>query len=214
MSDLHPKLDKYLQNIIPTRSRTLAAMELYAKKHDFPSIGPLAGRLLFQQAYLFGVNNPKAKIRVFEFGSGYGYTAYWFSLALGKRAEIHLTDDDPSNFDMAKEYFSRGKLKSKFVYHVGDALESFGKTRGKFDIVLNDIHKIDYPQVVKVVTPRLNKGGLLISDNLIWSGKVFGSNRDKDTEAVRKYTKLVYKHPKLFTTIVPIRDGVAISVKL
>ncbi len=214
MSDLHPKLNDYLQSVIPSRPKTLAAMERYAKKHNFPSIGPLAGRLLYQQAYLFGVNNSKAKIRVFELGSGYGYTAYWFSLALGKRAEIHLTDNDESNLDMARQYFRQGRLKSTFIYHVGDALESFGKVRSKFDIVLNDIHKTDYPAVVKTVVPRLNKGGLLISDNLVWSGKVFGRNRDKATKSVREYTRLCYAHPKLFTTIIPIRDGVGISVKL
>ncbi len=214
MSDLLPALDKYLLKITPPRPKTLEEMERYAKKHDFPYIGPVAGRLLYQQALLHATNNSKAKTKIFELGSGYGYSAYWFSIALGAKAEIHLTDNDESNLELARKYFKQGRLKSKFVYHAGDALESFSKTRGKFDIVLSDIHKKDYPTVVKAVVPRLNKGGLLISDNLIWSGKVFGKNRDSATASIRKYTKLVYTHPKLFTTIIPIRDGVAISIKL
>ena len=214
MSNLLPTLDKYLLRTIPPRSKTLTEMERYAARVDFPIIGPVAGRLLYQQALLCGAKTPKGKVRIFELGSGYGYSAFWFSLALGARAEIHLTDNDEANFERARKYFKQGRLASKFVFHAGDALESFHKARGKVDIVLNDIHKEDYPTVVKAVVPRLNKGGLLISDNLIWSGKVFGKNRDKATRCIREYTKLVYKHPKLFTTIIPIRDGVAVSVKL
>lgn len=201
-------LDRYLTSVLPQRSATLAKMEILAERLDFPIIGPQVGRLLYQYARLTGAK------RVFELGSGFGYSAFWFSLALGSDVEIHLTDFDEANLEKARSFFKSGKLKSRFYYHSGDALNSFARTSGSFDIILNDIDKESYPGVARVAPKRLRKGGLLISDNLLKSGKVFGGGRDKATLGVRKYTKIVYRSTKLWTTIVPLRDGVAVSLKL
>lgn len=183
-------------------------MEAYARRHDFPIIGPEVGRFLYQYAAL-----NKAR-RVFELGSGYGFSAFWYSLARGANVEIHLTDFEQENLDRAREHFRAAKLKSKFRYHQGDALESFKKSKGKFDIILSDIEKTLYPEVVRLAVPRLNKGGLLISDNIIWSGDVYSGARDKATRGVKEYTRMVFEDKRLWTTIIPIRDGVAVSMKL
>ncbi|HSG99908.1 MAG TPA: hypothetical protein VLB27_07665, partial [candidate division Zixibacteria bacterium] len=118
-----------------------------------------------------------------------------------------------ANLERAREFFREGKLRAKFVYHSGDALKSFAATRGKFDIILNDIDKQSYPTVARRAVPRLKRGGLLISDNMIRDGKVLRGARDAATDGVRDYTHLVYQDKRLFTTIVPLRDGVAVSLK-
>ncbi|MFQ5506034.1 MAG: tetratricopeptide repeat protein, partial [Planctomycetota bacterium] len=105
-------------------------------------------------------------------------------------------EDDENRIELGELYLVEGRHEDaaeqfRFLAEIQGA-RSFKKARGKVDIVLNDIDKEDYPAVVKAVVPRLNKGGLLISDNLIWSGKVFGKNRDKATRCIREYTKLVY----------------------
>ena len=208
MSNLLPELDAYLKRVVPASGAVLQKMERRARRLGFPIIGPLGGRLLYQQAKMVGAR------RVFELGSGYGYSALWFALAAGRAGEIHLTDYDERNLELAKKYFSEAKLKSSFVYHQGDALECFRATRGKFDVIYNDIDKESYPDVVRYAVPRLRRGGLLISDNLIWNGKVFGRARDAETRAIREHTKLIYEHPRLVTTIIPIRDGIAVSLKV
>ncbi len=201
-------VDRYLTRVLPQRSATLAKMETLAERLDFPIIGPQVGRLLFQYARLTGAR------RIFELGSGFGYSAFWFSLALGRAAEIHLTDFDEENLEKARSFFGSGKLKSRLYYHAGDALRSLARTPGSFDIILNDINKENYPRVARTVPKRLRKGGLLISDNMFKSGKIFGHARDKATLGVRQYTKIVYGSSKLWTTIIPLRDGVAVSLKL
>jgi predicted O-methyltransferase YrrM len=208
MTDLLPQLDRYLKRQTPERHPELVKMEAYAKRHDFPYIGPEVGRLLYQYAAMI-----KAR-RVFELGSGFGFSAFWYALARGANVEIHLTDFEAENLERAEEHFRNAKLKSKFRYHQGDALKSFKKSTGKFDIILSDIDKTFYPEVVRLAVPRLNKGGLLISDNVIWSGKVFSGARDKQTQGVKDYTRMVFEDKRLWTTIIPIRDGVAVSMKL
>ncbi|MFQ5607450.1 MAG: O-methyltransferase, partial [Candidatus Zixiibacteriota bacterium] len=167
MQSAAPELDRYLSRILPEREPTLARMEALARRKDFPIIGPQVGRLLYQYARLIRAR------RVFELGSGFGYSAFWFSLALGARGEIHLTDSDEENLIRAGKFLRQGKLKSRYRFHLGDALESLEGVSGKFDIILNDIDKVDYPEVIEQALARLKRGGLLITDNVIWSGKVY-----------------------------------------
>lgn len=198
----------YLEKVTPLRTPILKEMEEYAKENDFPIIGPLVGRLLYQLAEL-----TKAR-RILELGSGYGYSAFWFSMSAGARGHITMTDADKSNKKMAMDFFKRAGLKSQFDYMVGDSLKSIKKLSGPYDIILNDIDKQDYPKTIDLAAPRLKKGGLFITDNLIWGGDVYTRNSDASTKGIREFTDKLYKDNRFFTTIVPLRDGVAIALKL
>jgi len=202
------KVHTYLHKVTPERPEVLAEMEAYAKKHGFPIIGPLCGRLLFQLATAI-----KAK-SVFEMGSGYGYSAYWFSLAMGRRGKIFMTDGDKRNRKLAMEYLERGGLKSTFDYRVGNALNIIKRQKGPFDIILNDIDKQDYPKTIDLAADRLRKGGLFITDNTIWSGRVADKNPDKTTAAIVRFNEMLYADDRFFTTILPLRDGVAVATRL
>jgi predicted O-methyltransferase YrrM len=202
------KIHHYLEQITPTRPPVLREMESYAAENDFSIIGPLVGRFLYQMALTI-----KAR-RIMELGSGFGYSAFWFSLALKGKGHITMTDTDLKNKRLALEYFKKGGLQSQFEYKVGDALKTFKKLEGPFDIILNDIDKVDYPRTIDLAAARLKKGGLFISDNLIWSGKVMDKTQDKSTRAIVGFTDALYRDSRFFTTVLPLRDGISVSTRL
>ncbi len=163
---MYKKIHSYLESKIPERPVILREMEKDAVDNDFPIIGPLVGRYLFQAATMI-----KAR-KILELGSGFGYSAFWFSLALKGKGHITMTDTDKNNKKKAFDYFKKAGLQSQFDFKVGDALKTVSRIDSQFDIILNDIDKIDYVKTIDLAAARLRKGGLFISDNLIWSGKV------------------------------------------
>jgi caffeoyl-CoA O-methyltransferase len=205
---MYDKIHRYLIQVTPERPAVLKDMEQYAEEHDFPIIGPLVGRFLYQMAVV-----TKAK-RILELGSGYGYSAFWFSLAARTKGHIIMTDRDRRNKEMAFAYFKEAGLQSQFDFRVGDALRTVRKLDGPFDIVLCDIDKQSYPETIDLVAARLRKGGLFITDNIIWDGRVAEKKQDKTTQAIVEFTTRLYQDSRFFTTVMPIRDGIAVAVRL
>ena len=202
------KIDKYLHDVTPESHPVLSAMEAYAREHDFPIVGPLVGRLLYQLAL-----TTRAR-KILELGSGYGYSAFWFSLAAKGKGHITMTDTDARNKRRAFSYFKEAGLQSQFDFKVGNALNVLKKLDGNFDIVFNDIDKEDYPATIDLVAGRLKKGGLFITDNVLWSGRVADRKQDKTTASIVEFTRRLYQDSRFFTTIVPLRDGVSIALRL
>jgi predicted O-methyltransferase YrrM len=96
----------------------------------------------------------------------------------------------------------------------GDALELLSEHKQAFDIIFNDVDKEDYPRVFRLAVPRVRKGGLFVTDNVLWSGKVADpKSAEPTTKAIREFNQLMYNSPDLFTTILPIRDGLAVGLK-
>ena len=164
---LHPSIDDYLLDIIPERDAVLTEMEAHARANRFPIVGPLVGRVLHQLVLL---TNPT---RIFEMGSGFGYSAYWMAKALRKpEASIICTDGSQENAERAAGYLVRGGISDRIDYRVGNALEIIDETEGEFDIIYNDIDKDGYPEAFHKAIPRLRSGGLFITDNMLWMGRV------------------------------------------
>ncbi|MBU0983083.1 MAG: O-methyltransferase [candidate division Zixibacteria bacterium] len=201
------KVHTYLSSITPERSPIMREMEGYARENNFPIVGPLVGRLLYQLATLNGART------ILELGSGFGYSAYWFSLATKGRGHITMTDGDRTNKRRAIDYFKRAGLQSHFDYRVGDALRIARRLRGPFDIVFNDIDKDGYPDTIDVAARLLRKGGLFVTDNLIWSGRVCDKKKDATTAAVDTFNRALYQDSRFFTTIMPVRDGVGVAIR-
>ncbi|HZY10662.1 MAG TPA: O-methyltransferase [Bacteroidota bacterium] len=199
---------EYLLDVTPERDEILENMEQYALERNFPIIGPLVGRMVYLLTQAC-----QAK-RILELGSGFGYSAYWFAKATPKDGQIICTEDDHENVDRAREYMRRGKLSHKVTFLVGDALKLIDTLDGQFDIIFNDIDKHQYPKAFRKALPRLRKGGMLISDNVLWSGRIFDRKPDAETAGILTYNRLIYSSKELFSTIIPIRDGVSISIKL
>jgi caffeoyl-CoA O-methyltransferase len=205
---MYQKVHRYLERLTPPRPPVLREMERYAEDNDFPIIGPLVGRYLYQMTILI-----KAR-RILELGSGFGYSAFWFSLATRGKGHITLTDYDRRNKSAALDYFKRAGLESHLEFRVGDALEIARKLEGPFDMILLDIHKEDYPRAIDLAASRLRQGGLFVADNVIWSGKVMDKAPDKATQSIIEFTRELYQDTRFFTTIVPIRDGLSVAVRL
>ncbi|MHA2272812.1 MAG: O-methyltransferase [Candidatus Hodarchaeales archaeon] len=206
---LLPGLESYLEGLLPKRDPVLADMEIYAEKNRFPIVGPLVGQFLMQYARFI---RPK---RILELGSGFGYSALWFAKGAPEDVEIICTDFSTDNVERANSYFERAKVGGKIRFLVGDGLELLEKLEGEFDIIFNDVEKEDYPKVFKTAIPRLRKGGALMTDNALWHGRVIEtSSVDPATSGAREYNRLAFNDPRVLSTIVPIRDGLAVSVKL
>ncbi|MCK6530050.1 O-methyltransferase [Myxococcota bacterium] len=205
----NPAMSRYAEALMPARDPVLAEMEALGEERRFPLIGPEVGRLLHQLALMIGAR------RVFELGSGFGYSAVWFARALPEGGEVHCTDGDPANARLAEGLLARAGVAEKVRFHVGDALEALAAVPGEFDIVFNDVDKHAYPDVVRAALPRLRPGGLLISDNTLWHGRVLGGGADDaETRGVLDHNRLLFADDAaVFTTLLPLRDGVTVALK-
>ncbi|HWG59721.1 MAG TPA: O-methyltransferase [Candidatus Acidoferrales bacterium] len=204
---LNSQVEKYLNGLLPKSDGVLAEMERYARRHDVPIIGPACGRLLFQLAQIAGAN------RIFEMGSAIGYSTIWFARAAGPEGEVFYTDGDPANAERARDYLHRAGVQDRVRIRVGDAFAALDGTSGSFDLILIDIDKHQYPAALRKALPRLRRGGLLVTDNVLWSGRVASKAKDADTRAIRQFNRTMYRSRGLFPVIVPLRDGVAVCRK-
>ena len=188
----------------------LLEMEALAEEKSFPIIGRLCGRTLEVLARSIGAK------RVFELGSGFGFSAYWFSRATGPDGEIHLTDMDPENEKLALDFLGRANLAEPIEYHVSDALEAFSATDGEFDIVYCDIDKHGYPDAWRAGRERVRVGGYYICDNMLWSGRVVAPSDEQDewTKAIHETNSLIATDPSFRSTIIPTRDGVVAALRI
>jgi caffeoyl-CoA O-methyltransferase len=201
-------VDDYMYAMLPPRDEVLAEMEDYASKHDVPIVGPAVARFLEQLARMIEART------VFELGSAIGYSTIWWARAVGEKGRVIYTDGDAKNAERARGYFARAGVAKRVTLHTGDALEFLSEQKEEFDIIFNDVDKDDYPRVLRLVAPRLRTGGLFITDNVLWSGRVAEKNpRDQTTKAILEFNRKLSDDPDFYTTIVPIRDGLAIALK-
>ena len=201
-------VDDYLYSMLPKRDEVLAEMEDYATAHNVPIVGPAVARVLQQLAMMIGART------VFELGSAIGYSTIWWAQAVGDKGRVIYTDGDSKNAERARGYFKRAGVSNRITLHTGDALEFLSEQKQEFDIIFNDVDKEDYPRVLRLVAPRLRKGGLFITDNVLWSGRVAEKNpTEATTKAILEFNRKLYDAKEFYTTILPIRDGLAVAVK-
>ena len=202
-----PEVEDYLYAMLPPRDEVLAEMEVEAGKDYIAIVGPAVARVLYQLALISGAK------KVFEMGSAIGYSTIWWARAVGEGGRVVYTDGDPKRAEKARRYFERAGVSKRITVRVGDALEFLSEEKTEYDIIFNDVDKIDYPRVFRSALPRLKSGGLFITDNVLWSGKLSKPNPDATTKAILEFNKLIYESKDLFTTILPLRDGVSVCVK-
>jgi predicted O-methyltransferase YrrM len=201
-------VDTYLYALLPPRDEVLAEIEAEATRRKIPIVGPAVARFFQQLVMMTGART------VFEMGSAVGYSTIWWARAVGEGGKVHYTDSNPKNAEQARRYFQRAGVANRIKIHIGDAIELLSEQKEEFDIVFNDIDKEEYPRVLRLVPPRLRKGGLFVTDNVLWSGRVAQpSPTEASTKAILEFNRQLYKSPDFYTTILPIRDGVAVAVK-
>jgi len=216
MDDVREALDREIRRLLDRHDEpVLLEMERLGDERRFPIVGRTVGIVLEILARGIGAR------RVFELGSGFGYSAYWFSRAVGPSGELHLTDMDPENERLGTDFLTRAGLAGPVAYHVGDALASFAAAAGgEFDIVFCDIDKQDYPRAWRAARERIRPGGLYIADNALGFGA--GTIVSQGVEgraaemlrAIREHDEEIAADPGFVSTILPIRDGVLVAHRL
>jgi len=204
---LNSVVEEYIDDLLPKRDAILTEMERYAKKHDVPIVGPACGRLLYLVAQLSGAT------RIFEMGSAIGYSTIWLARAAGPGAEIYYTDGSADNAKLAGQNFNRAGVSDRIQILVGDALALLDEIGGPFDLIFIDVNKHQYPQAFRKAIPHLKSGGVLVTDNVLWSGRVTKKSKDVNTRAIQEFSRMAYESEELFPIIVPLRDGVLIGRK-
>lgn len=212
----YPILQQYLESHVPARHPELAQMEAYAKEHEFPILGPASCQFCYLLARLTGARS------VYELGSGFGYSTAWFARAVDENGGgvVHHTVWDQELSDMAKKHLAAMGFpeegsggKTEINYTMGEAVAALRGTYGPFDIIFNDIDKDAYPDTIDLVYEKLRPGGLFITDNLVWSGRVTDADPDETTSRILEFTSRLTSSPDWICSIVPIRDGLMVAVK-
>jgi caffeoyl-CoA O-methyltransferase len=200
----------YLDSLVPPRPAELVKMEKHARATRFPIIGPAAGQHCYLLARLMGAR------RIFEMGSGFGYSTAWFARAVkenGGGVVHHVVWDDELS-RQARDHLGALGLNDVVRYHAGEAVAALRETDGPFDIIFNDIDKHGYPDSIPVVAEKLRPGGILIIDNMLWHGAIFDQGDQSDnTQGVRRVTEMLTRDPGWIASLVPIRDGMIVAFK-
>lgn len=204
-----PRVERYLDNLVTNPTPLLHEMQKAAAARGIPDVGVPVGRLLEQYARLVDAR------RVIEIGSGVGYSGAWLARGMTHGGSLHLIDDNEEFAAAARDFARSFENGVEVTVSCGDALAILEASDGRYDIIFNDCEKHDYPRVYHLARPRLRRGGLLICDNALWGGAVAEDTpRDTETAAIQEYNRLVINDPGLLTTILPLRDGVAVSLVL
>jgi predicted O-methyltransferase YrrM len=209
MDILNPEVARYLDELAD-RPNELREMERVAESTKFPIIGPSSGQLCYLIARMIGAR------RIFELGSGYGYSTAWFARAVRENGggEVHHVVWDKDLSARARKHLDALGFSDLVRYHEAEAVATLRATEGPFDLIFNDINKRDYPASIDVITPKLRRGGVLIIDNLLWSGRILdSSDTSEDTEGVRAVTRRIMESDEWIASIVPVRDGVLVAYR-
>ena len=204
-------LQAYLDGRVPARHPELLAMEAHARAQDFPIIGPACGHLCYQVARMIGAR------RVFELGSGFGYSTAWFARAVRENGggEVHHTVWDAGLSGQARAHLEAMGLADLVRFHASEAVGALAGQPGDFDLIFSDIDKEDYPGSLPVIESRLRAGGVLIVDNILWGNRVLDPEPwDAATRGVCELTRMIGERPGWVSSILPIRDGLLMALRV
>jgi caffeoyl-CoA O-methyltransferase len=204
------EIKEYLDALVPPRPAEMQAMEQYAREHNFPIIGPAAGHFCYQVARMVAAR------RIFELGSGYGYSTAWFAKAVQENGggQVHHVVWDEALSQRARRHLAALGYGDIVRYTVGEAVEALSQSEGPFDLIFNDIDKEAYPASLPIIAAKLRPGGVLIIDNMLWSGRIFDQNdQSAATQGVRNFTRQITTDPDWISSLIPIRDGLIVAIK-
>ena len=206
------KLDEYLINHSEKEPEILSDLNRETNQKVLqPRMisGAYQGRLL---SIISKIINPK---KILEIGTFTGYSTLCLAEGLDKNGQIHTVDINEELYDLQRKYFKKSSFNSNITQHLGNALEIIPKLDHDFDLIFLDADKINYPKYLDILIVRLKKGGVLLSDNVLWDGKDLNeiSQKDKSTKAIVEYNKMLNNRTDMDSVILPIRDGITISIK-
>jgi len=211
--------EEFARTLAPDRDDVIRAMDERADREGFPTVGPAVGGWLRLLARALDAE------RVFEFGSGYGYSAYWVASAIPADGEIVLTEIDADELDDARENLAAGGFEDRARFEHGDAIETVDAYDGPFDLVLIDNEKDRYAEAFEAVREKVAPGGIVAADNAIEAGPLdfedvrallAGDAVDAtpSSHGIADYLATVRDDPDFETSLLPLGEGVAVSVRI
>ena len=203
---VNPEIDAYIDRLANRGTQAQGAIE--DEGRDWPIVGPAEGSLLYILARAVGAR------RILELGTAIGYSGTWLARALSDGGELVTVERDPATADIARKHFVAAGMADQVRIEVGEARQVLPRLRGPFDLVFNDIDKAQYLEVQPHCLRLLRVGGLLVTDNVLWQGEVARGSRSREARTIRAYNEALARDPRVVATIVPLRDGVSIALKV
>lgn len=213
MGQIVPDLvERYLSGLNRAHDSVLDAIAHDGAAQDLPLVDAEVGALLQVLASAVGAT------RILEIGTCIGYSGIWLARALPANGMLITMEMNDERARIAKANFAKAGVSDRVSVMVGDAQLKIVKVAGPFDLIFQDGAKPLYNTLLEPLVRLLRPGGLLVTDNVLWDGHVVPGYRDQpdddaDTRAIAEYNERIHSHPQLLTSVVPLRDGVAISVK-
>jgi caffeoyl-CoA O-methyltransferase len=209
MDIVDPLIEEYLGKLVASPDPIEAEMRRHADELEgFPLCGPVVGAFLEQLALVLGAR------RIFELGSGFGYSAFWLSRGLAAGGTVTLTDYSRDHLERAKDYLGRAGLLDRCrIEDPGDGLRALERAEPGLDLIYFDQEKADYPRALPIALGKLRAGGLIVADNVLWGGAVARGEADPATAGLREFLRLVHSSEGLVSSVVPLRDGVSLTWK-
>lgn len=217
---LTDEIARFVRAVGPDPDDRLREMDAYAEREGFPHVGPEVGATLRLLARLTDAE------RIFEFGSGYGYSAYWLAEALPADGEIVLTEVDADELELAREHMAAGGYDDRTRYELGDAMATIEDYDGPFDVVLIDHQKDRYEDAFEAVRSMVPVGGVVVADNAIDAGPIQFETLlaiaeggepdavDEHTRGIADYLETVTADEAFETVVLPLGEGIAVSYRL
>ena len=215
MSQVVPDpIEQYLASLHTPADDLIEQIEREGRAAGLPLVQAPAGRFLRTLAFAVGARN------ILEIGTAIGFSALWMAGALPADGRLITIELDPERAEIARANIARAGRSDQISVIVGDAMRYLHKVAGPFDLIFQDSHKPLYEPMLDRLVELLRTGGVLISDNVLWNGEVVEGYVDPpqrdaaDTVALRAYGRRLIADPRLFTTVLSVGDGLAVSVKV
>ncbi|MBP6556812.1 MAG: O-methyltransferase [Flavobacterium sp.] len=210
MHFLSDELDQYVTQHSQDEPELLALLnkETYQKILQPRMLsGHFQGRVLSMLSKIIHPTN------ILEVGTYTGYATLCLAEGLAENGAIDTLDIEEELVDFQRKYFDRSQWSSQITQHLGDALEIIPTLTKKYDLVFIDADKENYINYFHLIVPMMNKGGIILSDNVLWSGKVLEEVKPNDitTKILLEYNELLKNDPRVETVLLPIRDGLTVS---
>lgn len=199
---------EYLESLLPERDALLEEMEKFAAEQGQPIADPEVAQLM---RALVRTKNPR---RAIEVGTNIGYSVIVIGRECDAEAVVETIEIDHNTLTTARRFVADAALPCRVVFHEGAALDVLPRLTGPFDFVFIDCVKTEYGDYLDALLPKLERGAVIVCDNLLWKGRVAAGEHDAATDALRAFNRRVATDPRLITTILPVGDGTGYSVVL
>lgn len=203
-----PDVDAYIDGLANRGDAGLREVEDQGDREGWPIVGAAEGSFLHVLAKGIGAR------RVLELGTAIGYSGTWLARALPPDGHFVTVEGDPDTAKIAEANFQKTGVADRVTILVGLAQEILEDLEGPFDFIFNDIDKAGYPAILEPCIRKLRPGGLLVTDNVLWHGEVARRSRSRETQAIREYNERLARDPRMVVTVLPLRDGVSVALKV